>query len=133
MQEVLSSAKSVLSSGGKIYLRAHPWTGRHGGHLYRQLNKAFVHFLLTKEELAAFGVSQDPEILQALHPIGMYRYWIDKCDLKIETEDMPQTIEPYFSNKLTQLRIQDLYQESFKKGWSPEWGYEFCDFILIAK
>ena len=55
--EILAKAKSVLAEDGKIYLRCHPWTGRHGGHAYRKINKAFVHLVLGEDELEEMGVN----------------------------------------------------------------------------
>ncbi len=47
-----------LGHGGtKIYARCHPWTSRHGGHLYHSLNKAFAHLVFTRDELAELKVA----------------------------------------------------------------------------
>jgi hypothetical protein len=125
-------AKAVLSPGGKIYIRTHPWTGRHGGHLYRQLNKAFAHFLLTDDELSTLGVSQEQGILRPLHPVGVYRHCFKLCNLQIIEENIPITIDLYFQNPVIQQRIKNIYKESLAKNWTPEWGFDFCDFVLTV-
>jgi 2-polyprenyl-3-methyl-5-hydroxy-6-metoxy-1,4-benzoquinol methylase len=131
MSMILHQAKAVLAPGGKIYLRTHPWTGRHGGHLYRKLNKAFAHFLLTDDELMTLGVEQDPKIIKNPHPVGSYRHCIQQLNnLQIESEHIPITIDPYFNSITFQQRINDIYRASGAKEWSPEWGYDFCDFVL---
>lgn len=34
-----------------FYARSHPFSSRHGGHLYESMNKAYVHLFLTEEEI----------------------------------------------------------------------------------
>jgi len=43
--------KSILSEKGTIIIMAHPWTSRHGGHIYKNLNLAYVHLVLDSSEL----------------------------------------------------------------------------------
>jgi 2-polyprenyl-3-methyl-5-hydroxy-6-metoxy-1,4-benzoquinol methylase len=133
MQGILSEAKSILAPGGKIYLRTHPWTGRHGGHIYRQLNKAFAHFLLTDEELHTLGIDQGQEVARILHPIISYQDAYQKNGLKAEHHNVSMSIDPYFENPIIRNRLNFIYQEFIAKGWGLEWGFEFCDFILVLK
>ena len=110
---VLIQAKSVLTNNGKIYLRTHPWISRHGGHLYqqgqlyRQLNKAFIHLILTEEELKTIGIEPETTPNQkVLSPIMTYENWIKKAGLAIvykHTE--PQDVEPIINNKIIAKKI----------------------------
>jgi len=126
---IMAQAKQYLQADGKIYLRAHPWTGRHGGHLYKKLNKAFAHFFLTKEEINTLG--HEEELIQKLlHPIGTYNFLFNKMGLKVLTKSEPKNIDPYFNQPIFQKRLAKIYKESLAKGWQLEWGFEFCDYVL---
>ena len=129
--EILNAAKKVLKPNGKIYVRCHPWTGRHGGHLYKEINKAFVHFILTKDELAQLGYEIDPNLIQIIHPEGTYHYFFDAVGLRVVQETAPRQIESFFNHPLLAKRIEKIYAESFKKGWGAEWGQDFCDYVLV--
>jgi hypothetical protein len=49
--EVSKFIKSISDSNTVIRARCHPWTSRHGGHLYTSINKAYAHILLSEDEL----------------------------------------------------------------------------------
>lgn len=49
--ENLKKLRSVMQPKGRVFVRCHPWFSRHATHLYRQINKAYVHLVFTKEEL----------------------------------------------------------------------------------
>lgn len=105
--EVLAKAKSVLSDDGRIYLRCHPWTGRHGGHAYRKINKAFVHLVLSEEELEILGVKIEHN-RKILFPIKTYNKAIDEAGLERESEPEidTQEVESFFEeNPLVKSRI----------------------------
>jgi 2-polyprenyl-3-methyl-5-hydroxy-6-metoxy-1,4-benzoquinol methylase len=107
--EVLKQASSVLSDGGKIYLRCHPWCSRHGGHLYRQINKAFAHVIFTEEEIKNLGYKTDDSIrTKILYPIMAYKQIIEKSELKQnEPEFERQNIEDFFEkNEIVSNRIK---------------------------
>ena len=50
-EDVLKQVASISNANTKIFVRFHPWIGRHGGHLYKDLNKAWAHLVFTEEEL----------------------------------------------------------------------------------
>lgn len=105
--DVLSKAKSVLADEGRIYLRCHPWTGRHGGHAYRKINKAFVHLALSEEELDLLGVKIEHN-RKILFPIKTYNKAIDEAGLERESEPEidTQEVESFFEeNPLVKSRI----------------------------
>lgn len=135
--EMLSKAASVLSEEGKIYLRCHPWCGRHGGHLYRKLNKAFMHLVFSDSELVKLGL--EPEwIIKTTAPLFSYGEIIKESGLVQETEPEvdSQEVEEFFKeNPLVRQRI-------LKRWGLEEWGTSppafqmsqcFIDYILRKK
>lgn len=106
---VLNQAKSLLSENGKIYLRTHPWCGRHGGHLYRQLNKAFVHVVFSDKELKKLGLNYEEKTNKVTRPILDYELtYIKESELKIKSKDIEeQDVENFFkNNKLVSDRLK---------------------------
>lgn len=95
--EILSNARSILSDDGAIYLRCHPWCGRHGGHLYRSINKAFVHLVFTEAELKKLGLA--PEYTRrVLFPLDTYKQMIQAAGLQASEPEMDhQEVEAFFS------------------------------------
>lgn len=95
--EILSKAAEVLAEGGKIYLRCHPWCGRHGGHLYRKINKAFVHLVLSEEELRFLGVEPEHNT-KVIRPLKYYHEAINAAGLVIQSQpEMDnQEVEDFF-------------------------------------
>jgi 2-polyprenyl-3-methyl-5-hydroxy-6-metoxy-1,4-benzoquinol methylase len=107
MSELLSKAKSVLSDDGKIILRCHPWSARHGGHLYRKINKAFVHLVFTESELDEMGLRPEHN-LRITYPINTYKEAIKKSGLNeaATVEIDTQEIENFFKeDALVRSRI----------------------------
>jgi len=105
--EVLAKAKSVLAEDGKIYLRCHPWTGRHGGHAYRKINKAFVHLVFGEDELEEMGVNLERN-RKILFPISTYNKAIEEAGLVRESEPEVDTqeVETFFEeNPIVKSRI----------------------------
>ena len=98
--EVLKMAKSVLSESGQIKLRLHPWCARHGGHLYRQINKAFIHLVFSESELSEMGFVCDNTIMKkVIYPVATYEGYIAQVNLtKISMELDNQEPESFFSD-----------------------------------
>jgi 2-polyprenyl-3-methyl-5-hydroxy-6-metoxy-1,4-benzoquinol methylase len=98
-ESLLAKAKSLLSQDGVVYLRCHPFCGRHGGHTYKQLNKAFAHLILTKEELERIGVTvnQDDVTKNVLYPIKTYTECIAAAGLNVISRNIVRTpVEDFF-------------------------------------
>ena len=94
--DLLTQAKSLLSDQGKIYLRCHPWCGRHGGHLYRKMNKAFVHVVFSDDELKELGLEPE-KMIKVKMPMKTYEDYIKAAGLKIESKDIEtQDVEDFF-------------------------------------
>ncbi len=96
-QEVLKKLRTVLSPNGKIYIRCHPWTSRHGNHSYTNTNKAFIHlFDETAEQLP----------VKVKHPHHEYNEWLSDFKILKKTTHK-QTLENFFKDKLEQLSHWD--------------------------
>lgn len=133
-KEVLFKAKSVLADDGRIYVRTHPWTSRHGGHVYRKINKAFIHLVFTEEELKSMGVELEYNV-KSMRPIDNFNLWLEGSGLKnsLEPELDQQEVEPFFKeNPIIRKRILDSFGI---KEWTeglPEWQMRQCfwDYVL---
>lgn len=134
MSEILLRAKSVLSNEGRIYLRCHPWCGRHGGHAYRKINKAFVHIVFSEEELRAFGLELEPN-QKVTFPLLTYNKAIEDAGLVKDSEHEidTQEVEPFFSeNPLVKARILKAFgAEEWSEG-KPSFQMSQCfvDYVL---
>jgi 2-polyprenyl-3-methyl-5-hydroxy-6-metoxy-1,4-benzoquinol methylase len=135
MTKVLEKAKSVLSDEGNIYLRCHPWCGRHGGHAYRKINKAFVHLVFTEDELEEMGLVLEPT-QKVLFPLITYSKAIEDAGLinSQEKEIDFQDVEPFFSeNPIVKNRILKAFGiEKWVKNEKPAFQMSQCfvDYVL---
>lgn len=135
--EVLRKAGSVLADDGRIHLRCHPWSGRHGGHLYRKLNKAFAHLVFGEEELKGMGMG--PTDNRKIHfPLSAYDRAITEAGLEAvsDLEVDRQDVEPFFrSNPLVSSRI--LASFGLDEWTDDKPGYQmsqcFVDYVLKKK
>ena len=135
--EVLAKAKSVLAEDGKIYLRCHPWTGRHGGHAYRKINKAFVHLAFSEEELDHLGVKLEHN-RKILFPIGTYNKAVEEAGLVRESEPEVDTqeVESFFEeNPLVKSRILSAFGLDEWTAEKPVFQMSQCflDYVLKKK
>jgi SAM-dependent methyltransferase len=132
--QVLSLAKSVLKEGGSIYMRCHPWCGRHGGHLYRAFNKAFVHLVFTEEEFQKLGFDVEYNSKVTL-PLDSYDSIISKAGLRPEFEPTVehQEVESFFrESSLIASRILAHWGRSHWDHCPPEFQMSMCflDYVL---
>lgn len=133
-EEILKIVCSLLSEEGKVYLRTHPWTSRHGGHAYRKLNKAFMHLVFTEEELKSMDIELEPN-MKVKFPISSYNSWIKDSGLvkSMEPELDEQEVEIFFSKKtIVRDRILSFFEAKEWKEECPEWQMSHCfwDYIL---
>lgn len=135
--EVLSKATEVLAEGGRIYLRCHPWCGRHGGHAYRKVNKAFAHLVLTEDELKSLGVEVEPNI-RVTKPLWAYGNAIREAGLVQDSEPEidSQEVEDFFKDT-------SVVRDRILKAWGVDkWEHDppsfqmsqcFVDYVLKKK
>lgn len=123
---------------GKIYMRCHPWTSRHGTHIYKTLNKAYLHLVFSKEELYAMGL-KEMATQPVLEPLTLYRRLFKEAGFTILKEDtVTQPVELFFSQNPDILRrIKEKWKKSTNKelvnGRFPREILEiqFVDYTLI--
>lgn len=82
----LIQAKSVLAPGGRIYVRNHPWSSKHGGHLYEQINKAYLHLVLDEVELTRLRGYSCQHNIRVIRPLETYKNWFEVAGLKVTSE-----------------------------------------------
>jgi 2-polyprenyl-3-methyl-5-hydroxy-6-metoxy-1,4-benzoquinol methylase len=131
--KILHQAKKVLNDRGVIYLRCHPWCGRHGSHQFNVLNKAFVHLVFNEEELKLLGLPNS-NLNKFIFPLKKYNEFIKKSNLKIikkETEE--QEVEIFFKkNTIIKNKIMKNWNIKMWNDSCPEFQMRQCfvDYVL---
>jgi len=134
VDDIMKKLREVSNVDTKIYIRCHPWCGRHAGHLYDQINKAFVHVVFTEEELKDMGYTTT-KITKIIHPITTYEGWFEP-HFKIAKRDILTTpVEPFFKNNdLIKNRIVSHWKGSgdpVARQWPDfQLRQSFLDYIL---
>ncbi len=108
--EMLKKANELLKDNGLMIVRCHPWCSRHATHLYRKSNKAYLHLVLSDQELAAVGLNGKAVRKDTQPPTKVYREWFAAAGLKVVyEEEVRQPLEPIFSQPqvLEHINIQD--------------------------
>jgi len=139
-KEELSKIQSVKKpQTGKVVLRLHPWSSRHGTHIYKQLNKAYLHLVFTEEELISMGL-EETRTLRILDPINAYKKMIKEAGFSIIKENVTtHPIEMFFTHTPEVLRR---IKSKWKNSEIPELAsgvlfprdvleVQFIDFTLI--
>jgi len=128
--EALRKIKSVMSPDGRIYVRNHPWSSRHGGHLYIQKNLAFLHLILDEVELARVSGLQSEYNIKVLTPLETYRHWFKEAGLKIDSE-MPirTSVEAFFKDSVS---IYGRLIKQWPQGQDPynHMEIDFVEYVL---
>lgn len=131
-EELMSKIESLLSPGGSLYIRCHPWCGRHGGHLYHELNKAFVHLIFTDEELTKLGL-KPPKVKKVLQPFIEYEKIFQTTKLLMKGQiPVRSTVESFFKDEaVVSNRIERLYKISTTAKWPDfQLSQTFIDYHL---
>lgn len=84
--EALRQVQSVLKPEGRVYVRNHPWSARHGGHLYEKINKAHLHLVLDEVELVRLGGYECEPNIKVVKPLDTYRHWFEQTGFQIKSE-----------------------------------------------
>jgi SAM-dependent methyltransferase len=136
--EILTMIKEVLLEKSSVRVRCHPWSSRHGTHLFHQANKAYLHLLFSAQELRDAGFVT-PRTVCVLHPLATYQTWFGKSSYGVmERKVYNRTFEnifplpPYRSMIVEKWRYSHL-DESLRNGTGFP-GYvieqEFIDYTL---
>ena len=139
-QDELAKIQSIKTpQTGKVFLRVHPWTSRHGTHLYKKLNKAYLQLVFSEEELVSMGL-EEMNTLKIIDPINSYKRMIKESGFSIIKEHITtQPIEMFFTHTPEILRR---IKSKWKNSEIPEFASgaifpreiletQFIDFILV--
>lgn len=108
--ETLRHLKDVLSPTGRIYIKCHPWSARHGAHVYETNNKAYIQF---------FDDTIISPSLKLKNPIGTYRKWFKEAYLDILSESpFREELEDYFKETHMWDKLASYWQND------PEFQYK---------
>lgn len=108
----MKQIRDILTPKGRVYVKTHPWCSRHGGHIYTQKNKAFIHLIFDEIELMRMsGISSEPT-LKITKPLETYGKWFTEAGFKIISE-IPEIneVEKFF---LTPSKVND----RLKRHWN---------------
>jgi 2-polyprenyl-3-methyl-5-hydroxy-6-metoxy-1,4-benzoquinol methylase len=124
----------LLNDDGKIFIRAHPWTSRHGSHLYEKINKAYLHLIVTPDEVSDIPWGEVEYTHKIVRPMGAYESWFKHANLEIISKDVQHgAIEEFFDELLDRIiKITwngKIDRETAKKIMS----IEFIDYVLENK
>lgn len=127
-ETILKTCKQILSPDGKICVRVHPWFSRHGTHIYKQLNKAYLQLVFNDDELATLGVIQ--EKVNKIRNVETYKEWFKKAGFMIVSENFTKkNIELFFTHNPAILRrIKANFNNEFPRTMLE---IQFIDLILV--
>lgn len=105
----LKKIKDVMTPGGRVYVRCHPYCSRHGTHLYKKMNKAFIHLIFSEVELARLGLSSGLFTHKIIHPNMVYKQWFNDSGFDlISDNNIINNLEDFFHmNPIVNERIKD--------------------------
>jgi 2-polyprenyl-3-methyl-5-hydroxy-6-metoxy-1,4-benzoquinol methylase len=126
----LQQVKSVLAPNGRVYIRNHPWSARHGGHLYNQVNKAFLHLIFDDVELTRICGCQAEHNIKVNRPFDTYRFWFQEVGLDIKSEiAVRREVEQFFIQpSQVQQRLAEKWEDPMEMIKDME--IEFIEYIL---
>jgi 2-polyprenyl-3-methyl-5-hydroxy-6-metoxy-1,4-benzoquinol methylase len=130
--EALQQVKSVLAPNGKVYIRNHPWSSRHGGHLYSQNNAAYLHLVLDEVELTRLESIESQHNIKVLRPLKDYGSWIKASGLEITSElPLRKDVEEFFTrHSIVREKIERHYQPDEVEHLSNILSIEFVEYVL---
>ena len=99
IEDALKKIASVMTDNGRVYVMAHPFSSRHGGHLYYHENKAYLHLLLDDDDIAE-NFPGTPFNQQIVKPQGQYQKYITDQFTIVNKKVIPQAIEPWVCTNL---------------------------------
>lgn len=126
---------SLLAQGGKVVVRCHPWTSRHGSHLYENgHNHAFYHLALTPDELVQEGVDLQGGF-RINRPMAAYEHIFKGAGFKIvERKAFADAVEPFFSGEVLDRIIKVTWKgEIDQAGALKIMSNSFIDYTLGAE
>ena len=117
--ETMQQVVDCTHKDTRVVIRVHPWTSRHGGHLYQEKNKAYLHLVFKKEELNEIGLN--PASFTKMDYESIFNTVGLKVKQKDEIVDMPENF--FLENPVLKKRLLSF-------GDKNEIAISFLDFIL---
>lgn len=122
----LKKLKELLTNNGRFFIRCHPWCSRHGGHLYQENNKAFIHLFLENKFENNFKVF-NPEL--------EYKKMFDDLNLEIVYDFvLSDPVEDFFENEnILKFLFRKFNIDNDVSKLKEIMSISFYDFILRKK
>ena len=128
--EVLKQVRSVCTSNSVVFLRFHSWMSRHGAHLYKKFNKAWIQLVFSEDELKLMGLV--PETVQRyIRPIATQKGFIEEAGFNVIKESIETSaVEPFFKESVLKSRFFSNFGTEF-----PEFqmSQSFNDYLIKIK
>lgn len=113
-RDSFETLNKLLKPSSIIYMRCHPYSSRHGSHLYKTLNKAYAHLFLTEKEITDRG-GKSEKTFQIINPDVVYKAMFNYSDLSItstnktivEPENIIKTCLPFISYRWINNNYED--------------------------
>lgn len=126
-EEVLRKLKALLKPDGKIFVRCHPWSSPHGTHLYRKLNKGYLHLVFSEQELKSMNLF-GKHTLKITNPIKHYRELFEKLGFKFQENIITDRISSFYViNKKVSKKIKEHWPDSDP---TEPMSIHFIDYVL---
>ena len=128
--ETLTQVKSVCSPNTQVLVRCHSWMSRHGSHLYKKANKAWIHLFFSEDELAQMGLAIEQPLQKYYFPLGEQKKWFTEAGFNIVKENaIKSAVEQFFRNPKLASRLKGGHKDF------PEFqmSQSFNDYTLTAK
>lgn len=125
---------SMLAVGGRIMVRTHPWTAKHGGHLYENgYNLAYIHLALTADEMAQAGMVVQPN-LRLNHPMAAYEHIFSEAGLRVANKKgYSEPVDEFFKGDVLDRIIKVTWKGAVDKDRALKvMANSFVDYTLIA-
>lgn len=106
--EIISFLYELLDDNGKLFIRCHPWTSRHGGHLHTTINKAYSHLFIPSNNLKNYNLQHN---LKIIRPLATYESWFKEINLKPSMmKIIPEAIPEYIKQpNMTDYLIKEIW------------------------
>lgn len=132
---VMEDIKSRLSTNGKVYVRCHPWTSRHGMHLFKiGLNKAYLHLFLNWDELVQASGQQPWFTRPEKNPIEAYHWWFHQFRI-VKEVPIKDLVPDFFKNQKMKELIAERQQMPFEdvNQFLDLMEVSFVDYVLTLQ
>jgi 2-polyprenyl-3-methyl-5-hydroxy-6-metoxy-1,4-benzoquinol methylase len=127
----LKFIEDLASMQTKVIVRNHPFSSRHGKHLFTTLNRAFLHMVLDDIELVRLCGSAGMPTRPILRPVAEYRGWLANTKFNIELETPVTTpVEPFFLNPDNYLVRDKLVGKYQGEDPTRYMQIDFMDYVL---